>query len=146
MSARNESMSVAFRPFTFVEPDTANTIIAMEHAALDRWGKGDPDGFLEISAPDVVYFDPFTERRLNGRDALKMLYDGIRGQIKVDHYEMVAPKVRICNGVAVLTFNLVSHGSEGTMRWNATEIYERIGDQWQIVHSHWSFTRPEQPK
>ena len=34
-------------------------IIAMEKAALKRWGRGDPDGFLEICAPDVVYFDPY---------------------------------------------------------------------------------------
>jgi ketosteroid isomerase-like protein len=33
-------------------------IIEMEKAALDRWGKGDPSGFLEICSPDVVYFDP----------------------------------------------------------------------------------------
>jgi len=34
-----------------------DTIIATERAALDRWGKGDPSCFLEICAPDVVYFD-----------------------------------------------------------------------------------------
>jgi len=34
-------------------------IIAMEKAALKRWGRGVPDGFLEICAPDVVYFDPY---------------------------------------------------------------------------------------
>lgn len=33
------------------ERDTAVTIIALERAALDRWGKGDPSGYLEISAP-----------------------------------------------------------------------------------------------
>lgn len=32
-------------------------IIGMERAALDRWGNGDPGGFLEISAEDVSYFD-----------------------------------------------------------------------------------------
>ena len=31
--------------------DPAQTIIAMERSALDRWGGGDPSGFLEISAP-----------------------------------------------------------------------------------------------
>ena len=31
----------------------------MEHDSLDRCGKGDPDGFLEISDSTVVYFDPF---------------------------------------------------------------------------------------
>jgi len=39
---------------------TAEMIVAMERAALERWGRGDPDGFLDISAPDVSYFDPFT--------------------------------------------------------------------------------------
>jgi len=39
-------------------------IIGMEKAALDRWGKGDPSGFLEISSKDVVYFDPSLERRM----------------------------------------------------------------------------------
>ena len=36
----------------------AATVLAMERAALDRWCQGDPSGFLEITAPEVVYFDP----------------------------------------------------------------------------------------
>jgi hypothetical protein len=32
----------------------ADAIIAMERAALDRWGKGDPQGYVEIMAPDVT--------------------------------------------------------------------------------------------
>jgi hypothetical protein len=43
-----------------------------------RWCKGDPDGFLEISAPNVVYFDPFLERRIDGLDALTRYYDALR--------------------------------------------------------------------
>ena len=35
----------------------ATEIIGRERAALDRWGRGDPSGFLEICAPDVVYFE-----------------------------------------------------------------------------------------
>ena len=46
-------------------------IINMERAALDRWGRGDPDGFLEISAPDVAYFDPFLPERIDGLSALR---------------------------------------------------------------------------
>jgi hypothetical protein len=37
----------------------AEEVINLERNALERWGQGDPDGYLEISAPDVVYFDPF---------------------------------------------------------------------------------------
>jgi hypothetical protein len=34
------------------------TIIGLEKAALERWNHGDPSGYLELYAPDVVYFDP----------------------------------------------------------------------------------------
>ncbi len=33
-------------------------LIVLEKAALTRWGKGDPGGYLEICAPEVIYFDP----------------------------------------------------------------------------------------
>lgn len=37
-----------------------NLIIDLEKKALERWNNGDPGGYLDASAPDVVYFDPFT--------------------------------------------------------------------------------------
>ena len=39
-------------------------VIAMERAALDRWGKGDPQGYLEIMANEMTYFDMETKRSL----------------------------------------------------------------------------------
>src|SRR5207237_2413765 len=39
----------------------ADTIIALERAALDRWGRGDPQGYIDTFAADITYFDPFTE-------------------------------------------------------------------------------------
>ena len=48
-------------------------VIAMERAALDRWGKGDPGGYLEIMAPEVTYFDPIQEKRIDGLDALRTM-------------------------------------------------------------------------
>ena len=76
------------------ENDVAATIIALERAALDRWGKGDPSGYLEISAPEVVYFDPFLERRLHGLEALTRYYDTLRGKIRIDRDELINPKYR----------------------------------------------------
>src|SRR5512133_1852461 len=93
--------------------DDAAAILNMERRALDRWGKGDPDGFLEICDPDVVYFDPFTERRLDGIEALRTLYDNFRGKIQIDSYDILNPKAEVCGDVAVLTFNFVSRGGDG---------------------------------
>ena len=38
--------------------DSAGEFIALTRAALDRWGKGDIQGLLDLYAPDVTYFDP----------------------------------------------------------------------------------------
>ncbi len=120
----------------------ATQILALERAALDRWGQGDPSGFLEISAPEVVYFDPFQERRLNGLDELTALYESIRGQVSLDRYELLDPVVQVAGDAAVLTFNYVGYVGDQVHRWNCTEVYRRTGDAWQIIQTHWSLTKP----
>lgn len=118
----------------------AEKVLALERAALNRWGEGDPDGCLEITAPDVTYFDPFTERRVDGLAALRALYEPIRGKIHIDRDEIIEPRVQVAGDSAVLTYRFVSEGSESAMRWNCTEVYQRFGAEWKIIHSHWSFT------
>jgi hypothetical protein len=61
------------------DQEITETLIAMESAALRRWGNGDPSGFLEICASDVVYFDPYQEKRIDGIEALTQYYKGIWG-------------------------------------------------------------------
>lgn len=122
--------------------DESSSIIALEKGALDRWGKGDPSGFLEISDPDVVYFDPALERRIDGLEALTRYYEGIRGQVSLDRYELLNPQVLVSSELAVLTFNYVSWSGQAESRWNCTEVYRRRDGLWRIVQTHWSRTRP----
>jgi len=116
-------------------------IIAMECAALDRWIRGDPSGFLEISAPDVVYFDPYREKRIDGLEALTALYKELWGKVLLDRYELLNPLVQVIGDAAVLTFNYVSWRGETEFRWNCTEVYRRNSDRWQIIQTHWSYTQ-----
>ena len=130
------------------EDDVAEKIISMERAALDRWGKGDPWGFIEISADEVTYYDTDTELRLDGLEALKQLYTSIEGKISIERYEMINPKVQIHGDTAVLTFNLIDYvpapeGSIKEVHWNSTEVYSRINGEWKIIHTHWSHTKPK---
>lgn len=120
--------------------DAAPVILAMERAALDRWAHGDPSGFLEISDPEVVYFDPFQPRRINGIAELTRLYEGLRGQVRLEAWEWIDPKVHVAGGTAVLTFNFVSRTGGAEDRWNCTEVYARRGGAWRIVQTHWSKT------
>ena len=123
------------------DQNPADVIIAMERAALDRWGQGDPSGFLEISAHDVVYFDPYQEMRLDGKEALVEFYESIRGKVHLDRFELLNPCVQLGRELAVLTFNYVSYRGEGQTRWNCTEVYRKIKGGWEIIQSHWSYPR-----
>lgn len=124
--------------------DITATIIALEKSALEKWYQGDPGGYLDLSADDVVYFDPFLEQRLDGLENLKKYYEPIKGQINVSKYEMLNPKVQAVNEMAVLTFNLSAQEGDNESKWNCTEVYrlEKNG-QWKIIQTHWSFFRPD---
>jgi ketosteroid isomerase-like protein len=118
----------------------AEEIIALETAAQTRWGNGDPAGFLEITDPAVVYFDPYVESRIDGLAALNDYYQAIWGKVLFDRFELLNPVVQACGDMAVLTFNYVSYKDDQPDRWNCTEVYRRVGGQWKIVQSHWSYT------
>ncbi len=124
------------------------TIIALERGALERWGKGDPQGFFDIMAVDQTYFDPLTAKRVDGQTALKEYMRPFWGEISIDRFEMIDPKVQRAGDTAVLTFNLIDYGgrigagSKSTTQWNCTEVFQRIDRAWKIVHSHWSYTKP----
>jgi ketosteroid isomerase-like protein len=119
----------------------ADEILKLERAALDRWGKGDPDGYVEISAPEATYFDPFVEHRVDGLPAIQAWLEQARGKVKIDRDEIIEPLVQVIGDAAILSFRFVSYGSEGSMRWNCTEVYQRLETGWKIVHTHWSLTK-----
>jgi hypothetical protein len=120
--------------------NAAETIIALEKAALTRWGNGDPAGFLEICAQEVVYFDPYQEMRIDGLKALTDYYATIRGKVYFDRFELLNPNVQLLGEAAVLTFNYVSYTGEKPARWNCTEVYRQVEGQWRIIQTHWSYT------
>ena len=68
---------------------SAEVIIEREHAALTRWIDGDPSGFLDISDEDVVYFDPFVAKRIDGLAALRDYYEPLRGKIHAERFDLL---------------------------------------------------------
>jgi ketosteroid isomerase-like protein len=125
----------------------AEQIITLERAALDRWGHGDPGGFLEVYAADITYFDPSVAARIDGHATMAEYYRPWFGKIHIARYEMLNPQVVVEGNMALLSYNLVNYmrdadGAEsiGT-RWNSTTVYLRRDGGWKAVHSHWSFTR-----
>jgi uncharacterized protein (TIGR02246 family) len=130
--------------------NSSEEIIAIEKAALDRWGKGDPQGVLDTYASDITYFDPFQEKRIGGIEAMNRLYAPMAGKTKIQRFEMIDPKVQQHGDVAVLTYNLVEdllQPADGAgslhLAWNSTQVYARADGKWRVIHGHWSLTKPE---
>ena len=131
----------------------AEEIIALERAALDRYITADPTGYMDLYAQDVTYFDPTAERRVDGLAAMQERMAPMKDMklpFSDPRYELNNPKVVQHGDVAVLTFNLVNYGkpldrtAETVLaRWNSTEVYSRVAAKWRIIHSHWSYTKPD---
>jgi len=122
-------------------------IVTLERDALNRWGNGDPGGFLELYASDISYFDPTTATRIDGHGAMTDYYRPWTGKIAIPRYEMLNAQVHVDGNMALLTYNLVNYvrnpdGLEAVgSRWNSTTVYQRREGKWKAIHSHWSFTR-----
>ncbi len=143
-------LSIALKP-TQLTAD-ASEILALEKAAMNRWRRGDPDGFLKLSVPQVTYFDPILPGRLTGIASLTEFYNGMRGKGGGEAaVEYVDPHVFIAGDAALLTYRYLWAGldAEGTVTarsaWNCTEVYHRQEGQWRIVHTHWSIIGGERP-
>lgn len=128
------------------EKNIEEIIINLEKSALDKWYKNDPSGYIDLCADDVVYFDPYIEKRIDTRDKLTEYYEPFKKGVfqgKIE-YEFINPKVQWSDNMAVLTFNLRSGTSDNLSRWNCTEVYRlEEGGKWKIIQSHWSLTTPE---
>jgi ketosteroid isomerase-like protein len=124
------------------------TILELERGALERWNRGDVEGCLEIYADNVSYFDPITAKRMDGLADVSDYFRQVwAGKLDIPRYEMLDAQVVTDGSQAVLSYNLVNYvraqdgtEQEGT-RWNSTQVYRRTGQQWRVVHVHWSFTR-----
>ena len=108
------------------------------------WNQGDPDGFLELTSGDVVYFDPALGRKIIGKKALGEYYGTVRGKVRIDTYRMIDPVVRLSPGAAVLAYDYEALRDGQVFRMHCTEVYTAAtSGGWEIVHTHWSFARQD---
>lgn len=116
----------------------------LKPALIEHWYGGDPFAYVGLCADDVSLFAPGTKGRLEGKTTMRTMYEPAEGKIVVPKVEIVDPELRLFGDGALLTYNVKEFADGGTApsgQWNATEVYRRSGDEWRIVHAHWSVTQ-----
>jgi hypothetical protein len=132
----------ATRVFAVSPAEAAQQILTLERQAMDGWLKGDPDPTLAILAPDITYYHAVTEKRLDGIDEVKALYEAYRGRPLFDRYEILDPKVQVAGETAILTYDLARTNGSVVTHWNATQVYQHTKEGWRVIHTHWSMLKP----
>lgn len=120
------------------------TIMSLEHQALNEWSKGNPAGFPKNFADDATYFDDIgAHNRLAGMEEITAYFQSLEGKITPHKYETVNPKVQFYGDIVILTFryNSRNDNNEPGPPWKATSIYRLNDNNWQVVHANWSLIK-----
>jgi ketosteroid isomerase-like protein len=127
-------------------------VLSLEKAAMERWRHGDPMGFVELSAEDILYVDPGQTKPIIGLEAYRPYMKQLEGQIHYQRSEFIDPQVVVMGDAALLSYNyrssvLTPEGQVSSQTpWNSTEVYFRRAGGWKIVHNHWSFIKQKLPE
>jgi ketosteroid isomerase-like protein len=128
------------------------TILSLEKSAMERWRRGDPMGWAEISAEDVIYIDPGLTKPIAGLEGYKTFLKQIEGTIFYQGSEFIEPRVAFYGNAAILTYNyqstdtLPAKPTTDRNLWNTTEVYFKLAGKWKIAHSHWSYVNHRLPE
>ena len=122
-----------------------NDILLLEKNAMERWRNGDPMGFVELSAGDILYVDPGLAKPIQGLEEYQVYMKGLEGKVHYQRSEFLGARVVMVGEAALLTYNyrssvLTEQGDVISFTpWNTTEVYFRREGAWKTVHTHWSF-------
>lgn len=109
-------------------------------AANNRWATGDPLGFMECAAPDIIWSDDLgAQNRVIGYDSLNTYLEGFKGQIPPHQHVLIEPVFQFYDDIVI-----VSYRYQGTLdgetlpQWKVTSVYRYADGQWLSVHENWT--------
>ena len=121
--------------------DEAKTAIWQKIAAAnDRWAAGDPMGFTECAATDIIWSDDLgAQNRVIGDEALKTYLEAFIGQIPPHEHVLIDPVFQFYDDVVVVSYRYQgTFEGEAAAPWKVTSVYRYADGDWLSVHENWT--------
>lgn len=115
--------------------------------ANTKWASGDPLGFYDNSAEDIVWIDDLgPSKRVIGREALKPYLEGFKGVVPPHKHELYDFNFQHFGDIVIANYYY-----QGTLEgekappWKAVSIFSYSDGDWYSVHENWTLVVEETP-
>lgn len=108
--------------------------------AAEKWSNGDPMGYVECAAKDIVWLDDLgASKPVSGSDSLKKYLETFRGQIPTHKFELLDPFFQVYGDIVIVTYRYQGIlDGEPLNPWKITSVYRYVNGDWLSVHENWS--------
>lgn len=108
--------------------------------AAEKWSKGDPMGYVECAAKDIVWLDELGALKpISGSEALKQYLEPYRGQIPAHKFELLDPLFQVFDDIVIVTYRYQGiFDGEPANPWKVTSVYRYVNGDWLSVHENWT--------
>ncbi|MEJ2636906.1 MAG: nuclear transport factor 2 family protein [Calditrichia bacterium] len=118
------------------------SLVAIEEACAEAFNKNAVNRILEYFDTDISGFSSTTHDRFQGKDELRKTFEYYLAEADNSTYEIMEPEIMQFGDIAVLSFywkvKLERGGKVKEVPGRGTHVYRRSGDEWKIVHEHFS--------
>ena len=123
------------------DEEAARAVIARERASAEAWQRKDKAFFADYMADDATYFGPMspyleTDPKVNFLPKFEQYAE----RYKMIDWQMYNPRVQVYGDVAILTYNNMATIDMGGRPFQATgkvtQVYQKQGNTWRVVHGH----------
>ena len=128
--------------------DEAKTAIMEKiNSANDRWASGDPMGFMECVAQDILWMDDLgAPIPVIGKESLGKYLENFKGQIPPHQHELFNHEFQFYGEIVIVNYRYQGTFDGAPLEpWKITSVYRYIDGDWLSVHENWSQVKPEPP-
>jgi hypothetical protein len=121
--------------------DDANAVVWEKiKTANDKWASGDPMGFLECAAKDIIWSDDLgAQNRVKGYEALNTYLEAFKGQIPPHQHELIEPVFQYYDDLVIVSYRYQGiFEGEPANPWKVTSVYRYSDGDWLSVHENWT--------